>query len=339
MPKNMKNNELIDKKHNYEHSDDEHNDREHEYNISSNNASRDNENIGDVKSLKATASNILRDEIFKAVFRKKTSKKLLERLIKRLVSLEVEIEQILNSEIVRENEFGKTILLDLVFLTKNNEIITLEIQNKEIEDMEERIKFYTDRLSTITLKRGENYRDIKKIISISLLNHKFYKNEKEIYKHNYKIINKRNSKVFSNDLLDIHIFEKANKTLYDINNLLDAFLMYLYGLLNKQELKNLIKKDKFIKDVEEERLMFSESEREEILKISIEKAERDQRSILTTAKRKAEEKGREEGMEKGREEGREETMFDFAKKLKSTGETLQRISELTGVPIEKIKNI
>ncbi|MDR1820346.1 MAG: Rpn family recombination-promoting nuclease/putative transposase [Methanobrevibacter sp.] len=278
---------------------------------------------------------------------KKTSKKLLERLIKRLISLEIEIEQILNSEIVRGNEFGKTILLDLVFLTKNNRIITLEIQNKEIEDMEERIKFYTDRLSSITLKKGENYQDIKKIISISLLNHKFYKDKKEIYKHNYKITNQQTLKIFGNDLLDIYIFEKAEKACYDSDNPLDSFLMYLYGLLNEQELKNLIKKDEFIRDVEEERLMFSESEREEILKISIEKAERDQQSILTTAKRKAEEEGMEKGMEKGREEGieegmergKEEAMFVFAKKLKSAGETLQRISELTGVPIEKIKNI
>ncbi|MDR2545250.1 MAG: Rpn family recombination-promoting nuclease/putative transposase [Methanobrevibacter sp.] len=328
MSKNMKNNEPLNKNHNHEHKDNNVNDI------------NDTENMSGVKSLKYVTSNILRDEIFKVVFRKKTSKKLLERLIKRLISLEIEIKQILNSEIVRENEFGKTILLDLVFLTKNNRIITLEIQNKEIEDMEERIKFYTDRLSSITLKKGENYQDIKKIISISLLNHKFYKDKKEIYKHNYKITNQQTLKIFGNDLLDIHIFEKA---CYDSDNPLDSFLMYLYGLLNEQELKNLIKKDEFIRDVEEERLMFSESEREEILKISIEKAERDQQSILTTAKRKAEEegmeKGREEGIEEGMERGKEEAMFVFAKKLKSAGGTLQRISELTGVPIEKIKNI
>jgi hypothetical protein len=197
------------------------------------------------------------------------------------------------------------------------------------------------------LKKGENYRDIKKIISISLLNHKFYKDEKKIYKHHYKITNQRNSKIFNNDLLDIYIFEKADKRFYDINDPLDSFLMYLYGLLDEKELKELVEKDEFIRDVEEERLMFSESEKEEILKISIDMAERDQLSILSTAKRKAEEEGRKKGIEKGIEKGikkgiergKEEAMFDFAKKLKSAGETLQRINKLTGVPIEKIKNI
>jgi len=101
-------------------------------------------------------------------------------------------------------------------------------------------------------------------------------------------------------------------------------------LLDEKELKELVEKDEFIRDVEEERLMFSESEKEEILKISIDMAERDQLSILSTAKRKAEEEGRKKGMKKGMEEGiekgiekgikkgiergKEEAMFDFAKK-------------------------
>ncbi|MDR2544056.1 MAG: Rpn family recombination-promoting nuclease/putative transposase [Methanobrevibacter sp.] len=138
--------------------------------MSKNRKNNDSNNKDNDKYLKDVTNNILRDEIFKSVFRKKNSKKLLERLVKRLLSLKVEVGQILNSEIVRETEFSKSIILDIVFLTKDNEVITFEMQNKEIEDIEERIKFYTDRLSVITLKKGEDYKDIKKIISISLLN-------------------------------------------------------------------------------------------------------------------------------------------------------------------------
>jgi predicted transposase/invertase (TIGR01784 family) len=115
--------------------------------------------------------------------------------------------------------------------------------------------------------------------------------------------------------------------------------MYLYGLFDEKELKELMKKDEFIRDVEEERLMISKSIEAEILKISIDKAERDQLSILNTAKRKAQKEGMEKGIEKGRKEGKEEAMFAVAKKLKSAGETFQRINDLTGIPIEKIKNI
>ncbi|GAA5818832.1 MAG: Rpn family recombination-promoting nuclease/putative transposase [Methanobrevibacter sp. CfCl-M3] len=175
------------------------------------------------------------------------------------------------------------------------------------------------------------------------LNHEFYKDEKEIYRYNYKITNQKSLKIFNNGLLDIHIFEKVNKKFYNANDPLDLFLMYLHGLFDEKELKELMKKDEFIRDVEEERLMISKSIEAEILKISIDKAERDQLSTLNTAKRKAQkegmEKGVEKGIEKGRKEGKEEAMFEVAKKLKSAGETFQRINGLNGIPIEKIKNI
>ncbi|MDR1820347.1 MAG: hypothetical protein LBR15_08910 [Methanobrevibacter sp.] len=65
MPKNMKSNDPLNKNHNHEHKDKDNNV----------NDSNDNENMGGVKSLKYVTTNILRDEIFKVVFRKKNLEK------------------------------------------------------------------------------------------------------------------------------------------------------------------------------------------------------------------------------------------------------------------------
>jgi predicted transposase YdaD len=54
---------------------------------------------------------------------------------------------------------------------------------------------------------------------------------------------------------------------------------------------------------------------------------------------KGREEGREEGMIKGREEGREEGMIDVALKLFDENFSIMKISEFTGLSINKLQNL
>jgi predicted transposase/invertase (TIGR01784 family) len=201
--------------------------------------------------------------------------------------------------------------------------------------MEKRLKYYTDRLSSTLLKRGDNYCKTKKIISIAILNHKFYKKRKNIYRHEYQILNKRNHSIFDDNPLEIIIFDKLKKEDYDINNLVDSLFMYLYGLLTRDELEQLISKDNLIKDIEEAKNMISKTKEAEILKIGIEKRKMDEQVRIQTAIKNTWKKAEKKGIK----EGIKEEKVNLTLKLMNKGFSLKEISDITDLPIEEIEKL
>jgi predicted transposase/invertase (TIGR01784 family) len=274
---------------------------------------------------------ILKDYVFKLVFGRVGSMKLLEDFLERILDIKVEIEQIANNEIVREISDAKSSSLDLVIITNNGIIITIEVQNKPNDGIEKRIKYYSDKLGSTMLKKGDDYYKSKRVISIAILNHKIYKQKKDKYKHEFKILNTEDQSIYDDNPLEIIIFDKMKKEYYNINNPLDRLLMYIYGLLSDDELKAVIIEDSLIKRIEEGKNMISKSQEAEILKIEIEKRQMDEQIRLRNAKK--------EGIEIGEEKGIEKEKMNFALKLKNRGFSLEEISEITELSFEKLKNL
>jgi len=173
--------------------------------------------------------------------------------------------------------------------------------------------------------------NLKRVISIAILNHKIYKEKKHIFKHEFKILNTKDQSIYDDDPLEIIIFDKMKKEYYNINNPLDRLLMYIYGLLSDDELKAVIIEDSLIKRIEEGKNMISKSQEAEILKIEIEKRQMDEQIRLRNAKK--------EGIEIGEEKGIEKEKMNFALKLKNRGFSLEEISEITELSFEKLKNL
>ncbi|MDR2623038.1 MAG: Rpn family recombination-promoting nuclease/putative transposase [Methanobrevibacter sp.] len=118
---------------------------------------------------------ILKNFVFKTIFGRNESKGLLEKFLERLLDREVKIEQILNSEINKDLLSGKSVNVDVTIKTTDNTLITIEVQNTEVFGVEKRLKFYSDRLSSTTLKKGDDYCEVQKLIGVAILNHKIYK--------------------------------------------------------------------------------------------------------------------------------------------------------------------
>jgi predicted transposase/invertase (TIGR01784 family) len=119
--------------------------------------------------------------------------------------------------------------------------------------------------------------------------------------------------------------------------------MYLYGLLSDDELKAVIVEDSLIRRTEEDKNMISKSQEAEILKIEIEKRYMDEQIRIENAKKegmmKGVEIGKEEGIMEGEKKGIEKEKINFALKLKNKGFSLEEISEITELPVEKLKNL
>jgi predicted transposase/invertase (TIGR01784 family) len=282
---------------------------------------------------------ILEDYVFKLVFGRTTSKGLLEHFLARVLNRKVEVDQTLNTEIVREIFDGKNVSLDVVIKTENDTIITVEVQNDRIEEMEKRIKYYTDRLSSTILKKGENYCKTQKVISMAILNHKFYKEDQHNYRHTFKLLNTKNHSIYDDDPLEIIIFDKIKKEDFNVDDPVDRIFMYLFGYFNNEELKNQTCLDDLIRDIEEVRNMISKSQEAEIAKIGIEKRQMDEQIRLKTAVKEAKTEGKIEGIKEGKIEGKEEEKENMALKLKNKGFSLEEISDITNLSIKKLKNL
>jgi predicted transposase/invertase (TIGR01784 family) len=216
-------------------------------------------------------------------------------------------------------------------MTKNDQIITIEVQNEPIIAIEKRITYYSCRLRDTMLNKRDSYHKTKKVISIAILNHKLYKHKKKEYKHNFKMLNSKDQSIYNDNPLDITIFDKMKKENYNINDPLDRTFMYLYELLTNDELTTILAKDNLIKKIEEAKNMISKSKEAEILKIEIEKRQMDEKIRLETAK--------EKGIREGEKKGIEKEKINFALKLKNKGFSLEEISEITELSFEKLKNL
>lgn len=99
--------------------------------------------------------------------------------------------------------------------------------------MEKRLKFYSDRLSSTTLEKGEDYCEVQRVISIAILNHKIYKSKKDIYKHNFKLLNTDDHDVYDDNPIEIFIFDRVEKEYLNLEVDRDRLLMYFMIILVK----------------------------------------------------------------------------------------------------------
>jgi predicted transposase/invertase (TIGR01784 family) len=205
------------------------------------------------------------------------------------------------------------------------------VQNEHFEEMEKRLKYYSDRLSSTTLKKGDDYRETQKVILIAILNHKFYKEEEQKYEHEFKILNTENQLIYDDSPLEIIIFDKMKKEYFNANDPLDRLLMYLYGFFNAEELKHQCSKDELLKNIEKVKNMISKSQEAEIAKIGQEIREMDEKIRMEIATKKA--------TKKGRIEGKKEEKIELALKLRKKNFSLEDISDVTDLSIEKIENL
>jgi len=106
------------------------------------------------------AKNILRD---------KSNFDILEGFLTALLQKDIEIINLLESDSNRENESNKFNKVDLLTVDDKGEYIIIEIQNEREVHYLERLLFGTSKLIVENLKIGEPYKDIKKVISVSIL--------------------------------------------------------------------------------------------------------------------------------------------------------------------------
>ena len=121
------------------------------------------------------------DWAIKKLLRDKSNFEILEGFISELLREEIKIIEVLESETNKEHEEDKFNRVDLLVKDSKNRLVLVEVQNEYELDYFQRILYGSSKLITGYIKEGELYRNIKKVISISIVYFDLGQGEDYIY--------------------------------------------------------------------------------------------------------------------------------------------------------------
>ncbi len=286
------------------------------------------------------------DFAFKKLFGSEENKDLLLSLINAIL-----VEQDSIAEIELKNPYnladyyaGKMSILDIKARDEKGRWLNIEMQIGQDLNFDKRAIYYWSKLVTEQLSEGMMFRELKKTISINILDFNFVPGEQEL--HNiYKIINTRTWQDDNlHDLFELHYIElrKFRKTYQEISTTLDRWVTFLTRAheLDKARIpKELLIDPSIVKAIEVVDRMFNEEERD-VYEVRME-ALADMESKIVSAMEEGRAKGRMEGQEEGRMEGREEGGYDaqvsIAIALFDIIDNDAVIAEKTGLLVEQVQ--
>ena len=191
--------------------------------------------------------------------------------------------------------------------------------------MDKRTLFYWSELYNEQIKRGGLYAELKKSITINILNFKYLKGKDF---HSVFHICEDTNKDLQLDDIEIHFIElpKFRKITQDYKCSLHNWLLFIDGW--SEEEKSMAKKEDPIFELAEEALDYvTSSEEVQYYHKQFQKKLRDEKNNLYGAKQEGEAKG----LAKGKVEGKAENKLETAMKMLAKGYNISEIFDITGL--------
>ncbi len=253
---------------------------------------------------------------------------------------EKEINEIhyVDTHTLKEYEDDKYVVMDVRISLQNKCEIDIEMQMMNFRSWTDRVVYYSSRMLSEQIKKGQGYVELIKCISISILSFNIFdKCNFPKYYSSYHIREDIDHRVF-NDLFEYHIIELPKISEKNFTELEDDNLLSWARFINsddKEEMKMLSEKNHGIKAAYDELEALSNDEERRAIYEAREKAIMDY-NVQNPAAR--EERARREGKIEGKKEGQKEEKIAIAKKLLDILD-IETIAEKTGLSIEQINLI
>ena len=245
---------------------------------------------------------VTNDYIFKKIFAKKGNESILKDLLNSILQIKIKsIEVISDANLERQLESNKLGILDLKAKLDEETIVNIEIQIINRYNMIERTLFYWSGLYYNVLQKGADYKEIKKVIAINILDYNEF--EEGPYHEIAKLRREYLYKILT-DKIEIHFIQipKFKKQRKDMKTKLDMWMDFI-SQIDEKEVKNAMSKNKEIKKAQEEYEYLTGDEEERRIAFLREKAIRDENSIFDAGKDIGFKSGEEHGIKKGKKEG------------------------------------
>ena len=249
-----------------------------------------------------TQLKVTNDYIFKKIFAKKGNESILKDLLNSILQIKIKsIEVISDANLERQLESNKLGILDLKAKLDEETIVNIEIQIINRYNMIERTLFYWSGLYYNVLQKGADYKEIKKVIAINILDYNEF--EEGPYHEIARLRREYLYKILT-DKIEIHFIQipKFKKQRKDMKTKLDMWMDFI-SQIDEKEVKNAMSKNKEIKKAQEEYEYLTGDEEERRIAFLREKAIRDENSIFDAGKDIGFKSGEEHGIKKGKKEG------------------------------------
>ena len=275
--------------------------------------------------------NLKNDIIFTAFFARKGNEEFLIDFLQSILKIEIKkikIREEVNLEKLSVGEKGGR--LDIQAELNEGTIVNIEMQMKNLHNIENRTTLYGAKVLAREEARGKNYNDIKNVIMINILNYELTGFEEYISetvvvldKHReYEII--KGMKWY---FIELPKFRKAHP---NMDEKLNQWLAFIDDN-DRGKIKMAEKKNKTLEKARKEMTYLTGDEEIRRLAELREKWEMDWNSSMDYSKK--------EGIKEGVTEGRKKERLENAKKMKEEKIPIETIEKITGLTKEEIKKL
>ena len=279
--------------------------------------------------------NLKNDIIFTAFFARKGNEEFLIDFLQSILKIEIKkikIREEVNLEKLSVGEKGGR--LDIQAELNEGTIVNIEMQMKNLHNIENRTTLYGAKVLAREEARGKNYNDIKNVIMINILNYELTEFEEYVSetvvvldKHReYEII--KGMKWY---FIELPKFRKAHP---NMDEKLNQWLAFIDDN-DRGKIKMAEKKNKTLEKARKEMTYLTGDEEIRRLAELREKWEMDWNSSMDYSKRE----GIKEGIREGVTEGRKKERLENAKKMKEKNIPIETIVEITGLTKEEIEKL
>ena len=234
--------------------------------------------------------------------------------------------EIINPFNLSEKANNKESIVDLKAVTEDGIIVIIEIQTYSTKNFFERTLYYWSKNYSNILKKGEDYPELKPVISINLIDDiLFDKTDKRM--HTCYLLKEKNSNKILTDHIQLHYIEipKFNND-SNITTELKNWILFLKS--NKEEdMSQLLKEDTIFEKAMKKYNYFTDNE--DLIN------EYDRREAYLVYQSSLMRGAKEDGFE----EGKKNKAISMATAMKKDGADINLISKYTGLTIDEIKKL
>jgi predicted transposase/invertase (TIGR01784 family) len=301
------------------------------------------------------------DPVFKAVFTKETaeSRIALSDLISALIGRTVTVEAITANEPPTDDSRQRYLRFDVACKTEKSELVNVEMSFNPKTSEQVRLEYHTARLFVGQDIHGKDkkYNDLKETYQIAILAKRtFFPDENFVHNFLYYDPNNRISLGGKTRIITVELVKTEPIVDKPVEEMTTAeqwavFFQYLTDKEKRGKIIEIINQEEGIAMAVETLGTFTQSELEYIYESSRIKGELDYQNDMAEAREEARLEGRNEGFTEGRNEGftegrnegftkgRNEASLDIARKMKTMGDSIEKIHAVTGLPMETITQL
>ena len=286
------------------------------------------------------------DVVFQALFTR-GSEYVTKSMIEDIIKIDIhKIDLDKSKDLLNDNARNKNGRLDIRAILNGNIDCDVEMQLVPHEKMIERFLYYWAKMYTANLKEGENYRELKKSISIIVLDAEIplLKRIPKSYTK-WEIREAEYQREVLTDHFEMHIISLPEAIKEYDKNKDDKVLQWMMFLNDpgSVEVAEIMKKNKAIKEANKKLYEISQDEalRRQALNEEIARMDEEQRMYDAIHKglKEGREEGKAEGIKQGRAEGKAEGKAEMIKQLFSIKMDVKQIAKVANMTEEEVKRI